>query len=207
MASPAHRRARFIVRFRNHAATAGLGAAAALLAAGCSAGGSDGAPKPSPPAASHSAPSPRSPSPADPQAREKTAILAAYSSYWQEQVSAYKTGTVKGTRLKTYAVGEALARVESDLASMKTKGVTANGRPRHDVRVTALATDKKVPSATLSDCLDISPWKWTYRKTGAAVPSPKTQLTQYRTIVKAEKWGNQWMILSATPQAVKCTRG
>ncbi|MFJ4895583.1 hypothetical protein ACIP5U_37160 [Streptomyces sp. NPDC088788] len=147
------------------------------------------------------------PSPTDPQAAEKKAVLSAYSSYWQEQVSAYKAGTVKGTRLKKYAVGAAVARVEGDLASMKDKGITADGRPSHDVRMTALATDKQVPSATLSDCLDISPWKFTYRKTGAAVPSPKTQLTQYRTIVKAEKWGNQWMILSATPQATKCTHG
>ncbi|MFD0068860.1 hypothetical protein [Streptomyces sp. NPDC127574] len=147
------------------------------------------------------------PSPTDPQAAEKEAVLSAYSSYWQEQVSAYKAGTVKGTRLKTYAVGAAVARVEGDLASMKDKGIAADGRPSHDVRMTALATNKQVPSATLSDCLDISQWKFTYRKTGAAVPSPKTQLTQYRTIVKAEKWGNQWMILSATPQATKCTHG
>ncbi|MFF3313380.1 hypothetical protein [Streptomyces sp. NPDC002952] len=177
----------------------------ALLLAGCSDSGSEGEAKTPDPATARA--STTAPPPADLRAAEKKAVLSAYSSYWREQVSAYKAGTVKGTRLKEYAVGAAVARVESDLASMKDKGVTTDGRPSHDVRVTALAMSKKVPSATLSDCLDISDWKWTYRKTGAAVPSPKTQLTQYRTIVKAEKWRNQWMILSATPQATTCTQG
>ncbi|MER7982416.1 hypothetical protein [Streptomyces sp. NPDC095817] len=207
MTSHASLRARFTVRVRNRTAVVtGAALCLALPLAGCSNGGSDDAATPAAPSRSRASTIVPSP-PADPQAAEKKAVLSAYSSYWQEQVSAYKAGSVQGTRLKTYAVGAALARVESDLASMKAKGVTTDGRPSHDVRVTELATSKKVPSATLSDCLDISDWKWTYRKTGAAVPSPKTQLTQYRTIVKAEKWGTQWKILSATPQATKCTHG
>ncbi|WP_329529360.1 hypothetical protein [Streptomyces sp. NBC_01462] len=206
MTSHAGLLARFTVRIRNRAVAAtGAVLCLALPLTGCSDGGSDDAAKPAAPSQSRA--STIAPSPADPQATEKKAVLSAYSSYWQEQVTAYKTGSVNGTRLKKYAAGAAVARVESDLASMKDKDVTTNGRPSHDVRVTALATSKQVPSATLSDCLDISDWKWTYRTSGAAVPSPKTQLTQYRTIVKAEKWGNQWMILSATPQATKCTHG
>jgi len=197
---------RFPVRGRNGAAVAAVTACLALLLAGCSdSGGGNEAKRPSPSASRISAAV--SPSPADPQAAEKKAVLAVYGSYWQEQVSAYRTGSVQGTSLKKFAVGDALARVESDLASMRSKGVTSDGSPRHDVRVTTLTTSTKVPRATLSDCLDISPWKWTYRKTGKAVPSPKTQLTRYRTVVKAEKWGNQWMILSATPQARECTHG
>ncbi|WP_406834848.1 hypothetical protein ACICHK_00280 [Streptomyces sp. AHU1] len=173
--------------------------------AGCSSSDDGKTADPSPSSSARSSAAAPS-SPADPQAGEKKALLAAYGSYWDEQVSAYKSGTVQGTRLTKFATGDALARVKSDLASMKSKGVTANGHPAHDVRVTALTTSTKVPSATLSDCLDISSWHFTYRKTGAAVPAPKTQLTRYRTVVKAEKWGTQWMILSATPKATKCTR-
>lgn len=206
MTSHASLRARFTVRVRNRTAAAtGAVLCLALPLSGCSGSGGDKAVRT--PAPSTARASTVAPSPTDPQAAEKKAVLSAYSSYWREQVSAYKAGTVKGTRLKAYAVGAAVTRVVGDLASMKDKGIAADGRPSHDVRMTALATNKQVPSATLSDCLDISQWKFTYRKTGAAVPSPKTQLTQYRTIVKAEKWGNQWMILSATPQATKCTHG
>ncbi|MET9122200.1 hypothetical protein [Streptomyces sp. NPDC004528] len=134
-------------------------------------------------------------------------MLAAYDRYWQEQAAAYRTGSIKGTGLATYAVGDALARVKTDLASMKSLGVTASGAPRHDVRVTALDTQHAVDRATLSDCLDIAPWQRTYRASGKAVPRAKGQLTRYTTVVKAEKWGKQWKILSATPQTRQCGSG
>jgi hypothetical protein len=124
--SHASLRARFTVRVRNRTATVtGAALCVALPLAGCSDGGSDNAAKPAAPSQSRASTS--VPSPADPQAAEKKAVLSAYSSYWQEQVSAYKAGSVKGTRLKKYAVGAAVARVESDLASMKATPPTTCG--------------------------------------------------------------------------------
>jgi hypothetical protein len=138
---------------------------------------------------------------------EKEAVLAAYGHYWDEQVKAYKTGTIKGTDLKKYAVGDAVARVESDLMTMKSNGVIADGAPHNDASVTTLNLEAQVPKATLTDCLDISSWKRLYRKTGKEVPTPKGRIDHYLTDVHAEKWGKQWKILSATPKQKECTSG
>ncbi|MBQ0850254.1 hypothetical protein J8N05_18860 [Streptomyces sp. BH-SS-21] len=141
-----------------------------------------------------------SPSPTDAKAVEEKALLDAYRHYWAEQVKAYRTGTIRGTALPKYAVGEALARVEGDLQTMRDIGVVAAGAPRSDVRVTRLNLQARVPSAALTDCLDISAWKRLYRSTCREVPTPTGHIDHYRTDVTAEKWGKQWKILSATPQ-------
>jgi hypothetical protein len=176
-----------------------------LSLAACGSSGNEGDGKASP-TQTGSAPAPATSS-ADPQAAEKSAVLDAYGHYWVEQAKAYKTGTIKGTELKKYALGDAVARVESDLMTMKTNGVIADGAPRNDASVTALNLEEQVPKATLSDCLDISTWKRLYRKTGKVVPTPKGRIDHYLTDVKAEKWGKQWKILSATPQQKECTSG
>ncbi|WP_189959069.1 hypothetical protein [Streptomyces alanosinicus] len=130
--------------------------------------------------------------------------MDAYSHYWEEQAKAYKAGAIEGTDLKKYAVGDALARVESDLMTMKKNGVIASGAPRSNARVSVLDLQSKPSRATLSDCLDISPWKRLYRKTGKEVPTPQGRINHYVTVAKAEKWGKQWKILSATPQQRTC---
>ncbi|MFI1169177.1 hypothetical protein ACH4UM_37860 [Streptomyces sp. NPDC020801] len=175
-------------------------AAFALSACGSS---SDGKDKGSGSAPVASTPAPTTSS-ADPQAAERQAVLDAYSNYWKEQAKAYKTGTIEGTDLKKYAVGDAVARVESDLMTMKQNGVIADGAPRSAARVTDLDLQSQPAKATLSDCLDISTWKRLYRSTGKEVPAPQGRINRYLTVAKAEKWGKQWKILSATPEQKAC---
>ncbi|MFD9284671.1 hypothetical protein ACFWD7_46895 [Streptomyces mirabilis] len=179
---------------------------AGLAACSSSGDGADASPSRPPATTPRAVPSP-SPSPADPKAAEERAVLDAYRHYWTEQAKAYKNGTITGTALTTYAVGDALSRVESDLRTMKSNGVIADGAPRSNASVTRLDLQAQVPSATLSDCLDISSWKRLYRSTRKEVPTPKGRIDHYKTDVKAEKWGKQWKILSATPRQQECASG
>ncbi|MGR3938460.1 hypothetical protein [Streptomyces sp. BRA346] len=195
-----HSSARFVHRRPALAALAG----AALFVSGCGEDGQadDGA-KPSGTAASSSAPE-SSPPAADPQQAAKKEVLGAYGHFWDEQVKAYAKADSTGTELTRYATGNALSRAESDLTSLKRAGNVLTGKPAHDAQVTDLDLERKVPSATLNDCLDVSDWKTKNRKTGKTVPAPKGQLKKYAAAVKAEKWGKQWKILDVKPQNNTC---
>ena len=87
----------------------------------------------------------------------------------------------------------------------RRSGVVGKGKPKSDdPKVTALSLDKKVPAATITDCLDISGWKRVDQKTGKEVAPPKDALSRYVTVVSAERWGNQWTILKVDSKPQKC---
>lgn len=140
----------------------------------------------------------------DPQAADKRDVLEAYGHYWEEQVKAYSKASIEGTKLTKYATADALGRAESDLMSLDKAGIVAKGKPVSDAEVAGINMDRKVPQATITDCLDVSKWTRVDRKTGKTVPPAKGQLKRYTTTVEAEKWGKQWMILKATPKARAC---
>ncbi|MEU4498898.1 hypothetical protein AB0F96_37020 [Streptomyces sp. NPDC023998] len=159
---------------------------------------SDSTPMPSEPTATAST------SAADPETTEKTAALAAYKSFWAEQTKAYAKASLDGTQLSRYASGVALADAKADVASLKEQGVVATGKPKSNTVVTNIEVNRKVPRATLSDCLDISGWKRVKSDTGKELPIPPERLDRYVTVVKAEKWGKQWMILDVATQQRSC---
>ncbi len=145
-----------------------------------------------------------SPASSDPQAADKRDVIAAYRSYWSEQVKAYAKANVEGTDLDKYASADALGRARSDVLSLQKAGVVAKGAPVNNPEVTDLDMDRKVPRATVTDCLDVSKWTRVKKKTGETVPSPKGQLKKYTATINTEKWGKQWMILKVTPKPRSC---
>lgn len=142
--------------------------------------------------------------PADPQAKNKQAVLKVYERMWEEQVKAYAKADTRGTDLKKYATANAVARAESDVMGLRDKGVVAVGQPTHDSEVQSIELDRKVPRAKLRDCMDTTDWTYKYRKTGKALPLPEKRMKRYYVTVKAERWGNQWMILDVSPQRKAC---
>ncbi|MFF4482931.1 hypothetical protein ACFY1A_38820 [Streptomyces sp. NPDC001520] len=190
-------------RIARYGATA-IAVGVALSVSSCS--GDDKAsdePKQSPTPAASTPESSKSPADSDPQAADKRDVIAAYRSYWSEQVKAYAKANIEGTDLDKYASADALGRARSDVLSLQKAGVVAKGAPVNDPEVTDLDMDRKVPRATVTDCLDVS--KWTrVKKTGETVPSPKGQLKKYTATINTEKWGKQWMILKVTPKPRAC---
>ncbi|MEV7381915.1 hypothetical protein [Streptomyces lydicus] len=174
---------------------------ATLAVTSCSGGSGGTEAKPSATKASEK-PSPTAS--ADPQAAAKKELLGAYDHFWGEQVKAYSKGTEKGTDLEKYASTEALARALGDLASLHGSGNVTSGKPTHDAKVTALGLTKKLPDATITDCMDVSKWRTVNKKTGKALATPKGKLTRYVSIVSAQKWGKQWMITKVEPQHRSC---
>ncbi|MGW7068808.1 hypothetical protein ACWGII_42355 [Streptomyces sp. NPDC054855] len=178
-----------------------------LALSACSSSGDDSgkkAPDAKSPASKSSAPS-TTPSPsADPETVEKNAVTDAYARMWDEQVKAYAQADPKGTKLSTYSVALAWAQTENDLKGLKEKGIVTTGEPSHDVEVTSIKLDQKVPSAELTDCVDTSNWKFIYRKSGKPVAMPKNRIKSYVTEIQAEKWGKQWKIVVEKPQDRAC---
>ncbi|MGW7067103.1 hypothetical protein ACWGII_18790 [Streptomyces sp. NPDC054855] len=142
---------------------------------------------------------------ADPQAKEKKAVIEVYGRMWEEQVKAYAKGDHEGTDLKKYSTKEALGGVLGDLLSMKQAGTATKGTPTHsDIEVTAMNLDREVPTAQITDCLDISKWQTVNKKTGKVQPFPTEQELRYETTADAERWGkNRWMITKLTPHGDK----
>jgi hypothetical protein len=140
----------------------------------------------------------------DPEAATKAAVLDAYNSFWAEQVKAYAKGDTAGTDFGQYAAAEALSNVRNDVKDLRSKGIVTTGAPSHDVTVEELVPEKKVPYAKLADCLDSTDWKFVYADSRAPVKMPKGRLVRYVTVVEAEKWGEQWKIVTVAPQQRSC---
>ncbi|MEU3901725.1 hypothetical protein [Streptomyces sp. NPDC045251] len=150
------------------------------------------------------APSTPSSDGADPQAAQKRAVLQTYHRFWEEQVKAYSQGDVTGTDVAKYAAAQALSATTRDLSELRSQGIVTTGEPAHDTSVDELQLDKKVPYAKLTDCLDSTGWKFVYAKSQKPVDMPTNRLVRYVTEVEAEKWGNQWKIVTVTPQQRTC---
>ncbi|MCX4554231.1 hypothetical protein [Streptomyces sp. NBC_01500] len=193
---------------RRHRVYAVLGTCAALALTGCSGTshtGSDAAPsrRASGPAASASA-SPSETASTDPDAQAKAAVLEVYGNYWHEVTVAYAKASVSGTDLNTYAVGTARLQAQQETASLKEDSLVMTGRPVSKVTDTKVDTSRKVPQATIQDCLDVTHWTMVKRTTRKAVPLPKERLKRYISVATAEIWNGKWVIVKTTPQARAC---
>ncbi|MFD4588284.1 hypothetical protein [Streptomyces sp. NPDC058434] len=179
-----------------------LGSLAALT--GCS--NNDAPDQSGKPAASSSPTSSSSPSPSPSQTTDPNAqaVLAAYNHYWDAKAAAYAKASVAGTDLEKYAVGEARTATEYEVKSLAKKGFITTGQPSRSPAVTKVDLSKKVPSATVRDCVDVSSWKLVDSKTGSPVQLPKERRTKYISAVTAEKWNGQWVILRAKQEDQGC---
>ncbi|GAA2349573.1 hypothetical protein OKJ48_02680 [Streptomyces kunmingensis] len=211
MTRAAHHQASAGIHRRKDARYIGITLAAAALSAAALTACSGAAPKipdapldPAQPSTSSQPGSTPSPSDSDPDAALKKVVLDTYERMWDEQVKAYAKGSIKGTELRSYAAGYALAEAETTMDTFQEKGVVTKGAPTHDAVVTGLKPDEKVPWASLTDCLDTANWKYVYEKTGKPVEMPKDQVLKYVTKVQAEKWGNSWKIVEVQASATSC---
>ncbi|MFE0520760.1 hypothetical protein [Streptomyces sp. NPDC058954] len=146
------------------------------------------------PAASAPPTTASSTAPADPGAREKAAVLAAYDRMTAEQAKAYRHASMTGTQLQRYATLDALGKIRLDLARMKKDGTVVRGHIGHDATVTALDVKASTPTATLSDCVDLSRYETYDTRAHTTIPLPTAQPRRYRATAKAERWNGRWMV-------------
>jgi hypothetical protein len=179
-----------------------LAVAASVSLSACSDGKNDEK-TPAPKTSTSAAPSPQTAAP-DPAELERKEVLTAYERMWEEQVEAYRKADPSGTQLQKYTGALAWSSAKNDLKDLKSKGIVATGSPTHDVEVTAIDTNAKVPTAQLTDCLDTSSWKLVYDATDKPVEMPQGRLTRYSNKIEAERWGDQWKILNVVPQREAC---
>ncbi|MER5509314.1 hypothetical protein ABT052_28855 [Streptomyces sp. NPDC002766] len=63
----------------------------------------------------------------------------------------------------------------------------------------SLSLDAKLPTATVTDCIDLSRWQAKRTTTGEVIPLPTNQPKRYAATAKAERWNGRWMIVDYTP--------
>ncbi|MFJ3973398.1 hypothetical protein ACIPYR_35365 [Streptomyces parvus] len=177
---------------------AGLCAAVTLALALTGCGGSDDDPKPVFPTLKAS--SPAASASADPDAAEKRAVLASYAAMSREQMKAYRKADAKGTDLEKYATTEALGQIRNDLANMKAAGTVVRGELGHDAEVTELDMEAQTPTATLSDCVDLSAYETYDVKAKKVIPLPTEQPLRYVMTATAQRWDGRWMVTDINTQ-------
>ncbi|MDX3204809.1 MULTISPECIES: hypothetical protein [Streptomyces] len=184
------------VRARKH--TAALLLVGSLLAlAGCSGSDSDTSSK------SSSTPTAVSPSPSSTVDANEAAVLASYNSSWAEQTKAYSKASSAGTDLKKNTTLRALFDIEHDLEVMRKAGQVTTGKPVINPKVVKV-TDGKIPTATVTDCIDTTHWILTDKASKKPVPLPTTRLIKYVSTATLEKWGKTWMVTKLTAQEQAC---
>ncbi|MFI6357990.1 hypothetical protein ACIBJF_36405 [Streptomyces sp. NPDC050743] len=184
------------VRTRKHA-TALFLAGSLLVLAGCSEGGSGTSSKPSPTQTAGS------PSPNSTVDAEDAAIVAAYTSSWDAQTEAYSKASSAGTDLKKNTTLRALFDIEHDLSVMQKAGQVTTGKPVIHPKVVKV-TDAKIPTATVTDCVDTTHWTLIDKASRKKVPLPTTRLIKYASIATLEKWGTKWMVTKLTAREEAC---
>ncbi|MFD9504204.1 hypothetical protein [Streptomyces sp. NPDC060035] len=86
-------------------------------------------------------------------------MLASYTSMSAEQMKAYRQGSAQGTKVEKYASRDALTQIRTDLDRLKESKTVVRGAVGHDAEVTELDMDARTPTATLSDCVDLSKYQ------------------------------------------------
>ncbi|MEU9412237.1 hypothetical protein AB0E08_41995 [Streptomyces sp. NPDC048281] len=178
-------------------ATALLITSSLVAMAGCSSGDSDTSSNPS------SSPSAASPSATSTAGSEDAAVLAAYTSSWHAQTEAYSKASSAGTDLKKNTTLRALFDIEHDLEVMRKDGQVTTGKPVISPKVLKV-TAAKIPTATVTDCIDTTHWILTDKVTKKPVPLPTTRLIKYVSTASLEKWGKTWMVTKLTAQEQAC---
>ncbi|MEU5416076.1 hypothetical protein [Streptomyces clavifer] len=197
------RRSSSNLRKRNHLRSATLLLAACTLtaAAGCSSEpDTDKKPAKSAPAAPTSEPS----KPADPSETAETEVLDTYAKFWNEMERSYAQASTAGTDIKLYAAGVKLVRVQEETSDMKKDGQRLIGSVTvGDPTVSDLDIERKVPSATLTSCLDVSRWDVVDAETKKKLPLPSDRLTKYVNVSTLERWPDGWKVIEDDPQVGK----
>ncbi|WP_351230065.1 hypothetical protein [Streptomyces sp. NPDC002133] len=157
------------------------------------------------PKGSPTPPAIQSTKPADPTESAKKEAIETYRDYWKEMEKTFASGTSQGTGLRKYAAGTALFVAEDAAKKRHSKGQMMTGSVTVDnSTVTKIDMERKVPSATLSSCLDITRWNVVERSNNKPVPLPSDRLTRYVIASTIEKWPDGWKVIKDDPQVKPC---
>ncbi|MFD0033795.1 hypothetical protein ACFVJK_37305 [Streptomyces sp. NPDC127172] len=193
MHRPARRQAYSSIRIRNQNRIPILfmGVATLIAATGCSTANEGG--KGAKTTAPSSAPPTRTVSPEETEARK--AVVAAYQGMNDEQVKAYASGSLKGSRITQFATGNALRDTKDTIFVDMQNDIVFKGKPKltiapKDVEVDLKSEPKR---ATLRVCFDMNTWEPVNKKTGKSV-APPDQAKRYTLNAKLLLRGGLWLV-------------
>ncbi|MFE4674470.1 hypothetical protein [Streptomyces sp. NPDC056723] len=194
MHRPARRQAYFSIRIRNQNRIPILlmGAVALIAAAGCSTA-DEGGKRAGTTTPSSAAPPSKTVSPDE--ARARKAVVAAYQGMNDEQVKAYASGSLKGSRITQFATGNALRDTKDTIFVNLQNDIVYKGKPIVTASADNVEVDLKSDPkrATLRVCFDMSTWEPINKKTGKSV-APSNQTQRYTLNAKLRTMGDRWLV-------------
>lgn len=184
---------------------------AAALVSGCSDNGDDTTDSEGSTSSPSASPSDEetTEAPADP---DEEAVLAAYQGYWEEyaaavsetQIDAYAQAvdddTIGQLPLAGYAAGGAQVQVLEHVLNLSDGGRYMSGEPeRLQPEVSAMDMAADIPTAQVTDCLNVEPWLLWDRETGDQLAFPEERLVRQVVTAHLEEWEGTWRVIQAVP--------
>ena len=169
-----------------------IGAAAAVLLAGCGSGHAQKTASPSPSTAT------ASPSP-DPTAEAKQQVLAVYQGMWAAETKIYTSGSLLHTDLQKYAVDKALAGIRASEVYYQNQDLVLKGKPKLSPQVTEIDLSSSPPTAQLTTCVDSSHFLPVDKHTGKRAKLASSVFRHVETAT-AIKDNGTWLFTQATIQ-------
>ena len=129
----------------------------------------------------------------DPAQAATAQVLAVYTGMRQAQAAAEDAGTVQNVSLGSYATGKALIALTSAVGQDAANGWRMVGVPQLDPKVTALDLNGHPPTATVTDCMNVSGWHTVDQFTGKDITAPSTH-SSFVSVSQAQLGPDGWRI-------------
>ncbi|QMU76156.1 hypothetical protein GXW83_10815 [Streptacidiphilus sp. PB12-B1b] len=130
---------------------------------------------------------------ADPTRTATAAVLAAYTGMRQAQEQAEAAGTTQNVSLGSYATGKALVQISAAVGQNAAQDWVMVGLPVLDPKVTALDLAAAPPTATVTDCMNVSGWHLVDEFTGKDVTAPSAHAS-FVSVSQAQLGPDGWRI-------------
>jgi hypothetical protein len=142
-----------------------------------------------------------SPTP-DPTTTAKQAVLITYQGFWNTQVQAYTQGSFDGIQVEKYTRDNADYLLRTGLQYYVQQGLVMRGRPALSPQVTALNLGAKMPTATITDCVDTTNYYPVNKTTGKPAQLTST-VHRHPGSYSAVFEGGQWWITNGAIDRTK----
>ncbi|MER6521791.1 hypothetical protein ABT246_33660 [Streptomyces sp. NPDC001553] len=140
----------------------------------------------------------------DPQEAIKAEVRAAFDQYWTALTAAYAKADEQGSNLNKISSGSAYAQTLGDLVTMRKSNQVVTGKAAHSGTTIEFKQGTRLPTATVTACVDISQWKPVNKDTGKEVQLPPERRLRYITKLTAEKWSSGWMFIEEDVEGRAC---
>lgn len=121
-------------------------------------------------------------------------VLRAYQGWWEARTAAFGQPEQDPSAVRSFATDEALSGTLITRQQLRDAKLVMVGNPRNSPVVTSVRLTENPPTATVSDCVDVTDWHQADAVT-KALRDPAQRLTRYVATATLRKADSRWLIV------------